>query len=144
MMSLYLLDTTTLTHLKNGLIRVVANHATHCAPTSSDVVGVSSINVEEVIGGWLAYLQRARTTYQEVNGSQNLNDAILALSQFSLYSVTDASITRYEAFRRMKRNVGRNDLRLAALALELGAIVVTDNVRDFGRVPGLQHVDWTK
>ncbi len=44
----------------------------------------------------------------------------------------------------MKLNVGRNDLRLAALALELGAIVVTDNIRDFVRVPGLSWIDWTK
>jgi len=44
----------------------------------------------------------------------------------------------------MKLNVGRNDLRLAALALELNATVVTDNIRDFGRVPGLLWADWTK
>lgn len=53
-------------------------------------------------------------------------------------------VARHETLRKMKLNVGRNDLRLAALALELGAIVVTDNVRDFGRVSGLRWVDWTK
>ena len=51
MRTLYLLDTTTLTHLKNGHPRVVANHAIHCVPSSGDIVGVASINVEEVIGG---------------------------------------------------------------------------------------------
>lgn len=60
------------------------------------------------------------------------------------FAVTGAAVARHETLRKMKLNVGRNDLRLAALALELDAIVVTDNVRDFGRVSGLRWVDWTK
>ncbi len=42
----------------------------------------------------------------------------------------------------MKLNVGKNDLRIAAIALENGAIVVTRNERDFRRVPGLAVENW--
>ena len=40
-------------------------------------------------------------------------------------------------------NVGSNDLKIAATALEQNATVVTRNLRDFGRVPGVLCQDWT-
>lgn len=141
-MALFLLDTTTLTHLRNGHLRVASGCRHHKAV--GDSIGVTSVNVEEVLSGWLAFLRQARTPDDEAQGSRLLNEAVFFLSQFPLIAVTPASVLRHATLRKMKLNVGRNDLRLAALALELGATVVTDNARDFSRVPGLTWVDWTK
>ena len=40
--------------------------------------------------------------------------------------------------------VGAADLMIAAHARAVGAIVVTNNVKDFGRVKGLQVENWTQ
>jgi tRNA(fMet)-specific endonuclease VapC len=40
--------------------------------------------------------------------------------------------------------IGPNDLLIAAHAKTLGMTVVTDNVREFRRVPGLDVVNWLR
>jgi tRNA(fMet)-specific endonuclease VapC len=38
---------------------------------------------------------------------------------------------------------GSNDLFLAAHARSLGLVLVTNNTREFGRIPGLATENWT-
>ncbi len=54
-----------------------------------------------------------------------------------------AAITRHAALKKQKLNVGGNDLKIAAIALETGATVVTRNRRDFSRIPGVTIEDWS-
>lgn len=44
---------------------------------------------------------------------------------------------------RVKIKIGRMDLRIAAVALEHGTILVSRNTRDFRKVPALQIEDWS-
>ncbi len=53
------------------------------------------------------------------------------------------AISRYQQLLQMKLNVGKMDLRIGAIALEHGAIVVTRNLRDFRRIPNLTAEDWS-
>ncbi len=45
---------------------------------------------------------------------------------------------------KLKLNVRKMDLRIAAVVLEIDATLVTCNVRDFKQVPALRWVDWSK
>jgi tRNA(fMet)-specific endonuclease VapC len=40
------------------------------------------------------------------------------------------------------QGIGPIDTLIAAQALRLGATIVTHNLREFSRVPGLKVVDW--
>jgi tRNA(fMet)-specific endonuclease VapC len=45
--------------------------------------------------------------------------------------------------RALKLGVAKMDLRIAAVALEMGGTVVTRNQRDFQRISGLSVMDWS-
>ena len=60
-----------------------------------------------------------------------------------MFRASEAALDDADRLFRLRLNVGRMDLKIAAVALEIGAVVVTDNLRDFGRVPGLDVEDWT-
>lgn len=40
--------------------------------------------------------------------------------------------------------IGENDTAIAGHAITLGCVVVTNNVREFSRVPGLSYEDWVQ
>jgi tRNA(fMet)-specific endonuclease VapC len=48
-----------------------------------------------------------------------------------------------DGFVKSKLNIGKMDIRIATVALELDATVVTNNIRDLSRVPGLMYEDWS-
>lgn len=70
------------------------------------------------------------------------------LNTFELLPFNDASTYFYArtkiALDRRGLPIGPMDLIIAATALAHGAVLVTNNVREFSRVPGLQIEDWTK
>jgi tRNA(fMet)-specific endonuclease VapC len=45
---------------------------------------------------------------------------------------------------RAGKPVGGNDLLIAAHALALGYTIVSDNEREFARIPGLLHENWLR
>jgi tRNA(fMet)-specific endonuclease VapC len=138
-MAVYLLDTSTLTLLQRGHPQVTAALTTH----SGDIVGVTSVTVDESLGGWYSLLRKAKTAADEARAHALLADAVGLLGRFPIFPLTEPALDRFNTLVRLKLNVGRMDLRIAALALETGATVVTNNTVDFERVPGLIWVDWS-
>ncbi|MDF5707097.1 MAG: type II toxin-antitoxin system VapC family toxin [Nostoc sp. S4] len=55
----------------------------------------------------------------------------------------EAAYNCYQSLRWQRIQIGTQDLRIAAVALATGAILVTRNQRDFSKVPNLCLEDWT-
>lgn len=70
------------------------------------------------------------------------------LSRLPVHALDAPSDRRYAEIRahleRRGEIIGGNDLLIAAQSLALGAILVTDNVTEFGRVLGLQVENWLR
>ncbi|MBO0696787.1 MAG: type II toxin-antitoxin system VapC family toxin [Zavarzinella sp.] len=106
-------------------------------------VGITVLTLEEALTGWQTALRQAKTNDDRsvVYGRMALTAA--ALGRLPVVACSRAALDRYDALRAMKLNVGSYDLRIAATALDAGAVVVTRNLRDFRRVPGLYCEDWS-
>jgi tRNA(fMet)-specific endonuclease VapC len=139
-MALYILDTDILSLFQDGDVAVTARLA--LAPATDYCISV--ITVEEQLNGWLAFIRRATRPSQTELGYRELGLTVCFLSGFRILPFTQQAIARFESLKRLKLNVGGNDLRIAASALEASAVVVTRNARDFGRVPGLVIEDWSQ
>ena len=139
-MSVYILDTDTLS-LAVHKHRRVRDHL-GAVRSAGHVVGLTVITVEEQCTGWLAASRAARSPAKLAETSAAFAEAATTWGQFVIFPQTEASLARFEQLVRLKLNVGRMDLRIASIALEIGATIVTRNRRDFTRVPGLASTDW--
>lgn len=136
----YLLDTDTL----SLLLRRDPIVLDFVKSLPSQEYGTSIISYEEQIVGRFAQLRRARTSKETVDSYRWLQKTAELLAQIPLAGFEEASLARFEGLHALKLNVGSNDLRIAATALELGAAVVTRNLRDYSRVPDLRIETWVE
>lgn len=138
-MASYVLDTNSLTFLKYKHLRLLGAVQRH----DEDVIAVTTVNVDEYLTGWYSRYRKVRTAQQKATASSGLAEAILILRQFDIWPETETSLLQADRFVKSKLNIGKMDIRIATIALELDATVVTNNIRDFSRVPGLKVEDWS-
>ena len=53
------------------------------------------------------------------------------------------AITEFERLRQAHIRIGTMDLKIAATCLAHGATLLSRNLRDFQKVPGLRVEDWS-
>jgi tRNA(fMet)-specific endonuclease VapC len=126
----FVLDTDILTLYQLGIPAVTTNVRKHCPGGPA----ITVISVEEQLTGWYTRLRRAKKREELAAVYQRLTDTLVALRRCHVSSFTVEAIYRYEDLRAKYRKLSKNDLRIAAIALEIGATLITRNLRDFRQV----------
>ncbi len=139
-MILHVLDTDILTLLQERHV-VVQERVAACRP---DELAITIISVEEQLSGWYRRLRTAKEPAELARVYRRMTIAIQSLSRLQILTYTEPAIHRYEELRKLKLNVRKMDLRVAAIVLEEGATLVTRNLGDFQGIPGLKIEDWSK
>lgn len=67
-------------------------------------------------------------------------DAVLAWDRAAVDATTEIKV----ALAAAGTPIGPNDTAIAGHAIAAGAILVTNNIREFARVPGLELEDWSR
>lgn len=129
---IYLLDTNTCVYAIKRDSRVLRRLQEH----GPDDFGVSAITVAELWFG-AAKSSRPRETRSSVDSFLKPFEVL----PFAGEAAEEYAETRLQ-LERAGRPIGERDLLIAATAKSRRLTVVTHNVREFGRVPGLDVEDW--
>jgi tRNA(fMet)-specific endonuclease VapC len=138
-MTLFVLDTDMLTLNQRCHAAVCRNVDLH----DPDDLAISVISVEEQISGWYTLIRQAKSKSKLARAYEQLAACIESLSDLRILPFNEACIDRFESLRALRLPVKAMDLRIAATVLEFGATLVSRNIQDFARVPGLIIEDWS-
>lgn len=136
-MNSWILDTDILTLYQEGHPAVVQR----CAETTGNLA-ITIIAVEEQLSGWYKELRKAKRPERLAWAYGRLTSNVKFLSHLPIYTFDKPCIRRYDSLAKLRTKIGIMDLRVASIALEHDATLVTRNVRDFQHIPGLRVENW--
>ena len=102
------------------------------------------ITFEEQMRGWISHLTRLRPIVRQVEAYRRLKEFLDVYSKLAVLDFDEAAAAKFEDLQRLRLRIGTMDLKIAAIAVSRGATVLSRNLKDFGRVPGLKAEDWTR
>ena len=97
---------------------------------------------EQVMGANL-YISRATDEVSVVRGYRLLERILDHFKAAKVLAFDESAARQFVFFRQQRTRVGTMDLRIAAIALSRDMTVLTRNLIDFRKVPGLRVEDWT-
>lgn len=102
------------------------------------------VNVEEQMRGWLAVINRFRRAQQEITAYQQLHRLISFFFEIPVLDFDEPAAEQLTQLRELRLRVGAMDLKIASIALSQRATLLSCNLADFRKVPGLQVENWTQ
>jgi tRNA(fMet)-specific endonuclease VapC len=129
----YLIDTCTVSHFIKGHNKVSRNLKA-CNPK---IISISSISVMEIEYGLKLNLERAKLINPVI---ENLLSSITVVP----FTEEDAEVAGNlrAHLKKLGTPIGPYDLLIASQAVRHGLVLVTQNTKEFSRIPALVLEDW--
>ena len=109
----------------------------------AEELATTIVNYEEQMRGWLARAAQANTPEQMLIAYARLQGHIETFAGIPILPFDAKASAHYARLRQAGIRIGAMDLKIAVIALANNATVLTRNLSDFGKVPGLSVEDWT-
>jgi tRNA(fMet)-specific endonuclease VapC len=107
-------------------------------------IATTIVTYEEQTRGWLAYKARARNVLQEIDAYSKLKRHLETYRTTNVLDFDNEAAAELQRLRRLKLRIGTMDLKIAAITKVHKATLLTRNLVDFRKVPGLKVEDWTR
>lgn len=138
-----ILDTDLLTILQQRSQPAYGCLAMRLAEHAADDICATIVSFQEQVQGWMAALNKARSSAQVVFAYERLERIHRYFSTLEVLRFTLDAQDRFMELRKQRVRIGTQDLRIACIALATGSTLLSRNLRDFRQVPDLQVEDWT-
>jgi tRNA(fMet)-specific endonuclease VapC len=140
----YILDTDHLSILQRKEEPACARLSDRLDRVSNELVCTSIVNFQEQILGWIAYLNQSRAAIHIVNAYRELALIESYFRDFEILPFDSSAQKQFDLFRQSRVRIPTLDLRIACIAMVHDATLLSRNLRDFRKVPGLRVEDWTR
>jgi tRNA(fMet)-specific endonuclease VapC len=135
-----ILDTDHVSLILQNSPQVIANAAKH-------EISVTIVTVQELFNGWVGRINHPSQVDNLPGLYYKLWTTVKFLQTIEVLNFTPEADTCLKKLLKdhppLRKKPLQKDMRIAAIALSVGATVITGNKRDFGQVPGLSIEDWT-
>jgi tRNA(fMet)-specific endonuclease VapC len=122
---------------------VAATIIDRLASTYIQRVTTTIVTYEEQTRGWLAQVARAKSLPQEIEAYRRLHRNLDDFCTIEILDFEEEATAEFQRLRGMKIRIGTMDLKIAAITLAHDATLLSRNLVDFKKVPGLKVEDWT-
>jgi tRNA(fMet)-specific endonuclease VapC len=109
----------------------------------ADARATTIITYEEQTRGWMAYMARAKTVSQEIEAYGRLKTHLRNFRNILVLDFDEHAAIEYQRLRRLRLRIGTMDLKIAAIVLASDSTLLSKNLSDFRKIPGLKVEDWT-
>ena len=141
-MNFRLLDTDHMSLLRRGGAKALPLEMRLAAVPDAEIV-TCVVVYEEQMRGWMAEIARMQTGAQSITPYNSLATTLTIYCAMTILPFDTSAATYFDTLKSQRIRIGSQDLKIAAIALANNATVLTRNVRDFSRVPGLKFEDWS-
>lgn len=100
------------------------------------------ITVEEVMRGWLALLGTKRMREEEIAVYGRMKRSAEMFGQWDILEWDADALACFEDLRKKRLKMSTADMKIASIALAHDATLLTRNLRDYRKVPGLRVENW--
>ncbi len=107
-------------------------------------IATTIISFDEQMRGWMSVVARANSVERLVITYAKLDRFLDRFRQIPTVSFDEEAGVIFADLKKQHPRIGTMDLRIASIVMARNAILVSRNLVDFERIPGLAVEDWTR
>lgn len=100
------------------------------------------VATEESLQGWQAFIRSKPAGMEQLEGYARLGRCIEALSDFTMLPFDQEAALHFHRLESQRFRVGTMDLKTASICLAHDAMLLSRNLADFDKIPGLRVENW--